>query len=72
MSEIKLAVAIQRLNLLNLNEKPIEYNRALRAVISGQIPAVLRGGRWYVSERDLPAAAQWFAANPPRRRRDAQ
>ena len=55
-----------------LNEQtagPISYNQVLLAVLSGQIPGVLQGSRWFVDPATIPAAAEHFAKQRTRDRR---
>lgn len=66
MAEIKLALFTHRVNEQSL--APVHYNRVLMAAISGQIPAVLRGGRWHVDDKAVQSAIEYFARQKAGRR----
>ncbi len=51
--------------------EPPGYPRALRAAVDGVLPAVRIGGRWYVADRDLDAAAAVLGMAAPARRASA-
>ena len=47
---------------------PISYQKTLLACIGGAIPgAERRNGRWFAPLDALPAALDWFAAQPTRK-----
>ncbi len=70
---VPLALVSSRLATLT-GEAPPGYARTLRAALDGLLPAVRVGGRWFVAEADLGAAAAVFgmrsapaSAAPPRK-----
>ena len=46
----------------------VPYNMALMAVLRGDVPAALHGGRWMVDPCHVEAAAAFFDAQPRNRR----
>lgn len=59
MASIKLSAFTQLVNQHSLRTVP--YNRVLGAVMSGQIPATLKGSRWWIDEAVVPDAVEYFA-----------
>lgn len=67
--QIKLGRFTQLLN----GQTPhlVSYNAVLLAVLSGQVPGEMIGGRWFVDDAAVPAAAAHFAKQRTRNQRSA-